>query len=113
LGLLCEKALRKKLREIEEKAQTPGNKGIKAALTRREMNKLGKRFVGEGYKVRRGRLGEIWLESKDGKRLYRETTPKSSDYARTGEQANFHERSNVNADWFDKNSVSNVHVHGK
>lgn len=114
LGLLC-KYLRKRLRRIEELVQTPGDKGIPTALTPRELRKLGEEFVGEGYTITRGsRHGELWLISKDQKRMFRAPTPKASDYARTGKQANFHQRTNTNQDWFkDKAAVSNVHVHAK
>jgi RHS repeat-associated protein len=105
--------LRKVLRAIEEKAQTSGNSGIPTALQRREMNKVGEAFVGEGFTVARGRNGEKWLISADGKRLYREPTFKESPFARTGKQANFHERPNTRADWFDTQQTSNVHHHGK
>ncbi|EMM4085203.1 hypothetical protein WAC87_003135 [Shigella flexneri] len=64
-----------------------------------------------GYSVVRGKKGELWYISADGKRIYRSPTPKSSDYAKTGKQANFHERGNVNDNWWDTQRVSNVHVH--
>lgn len=113
LGLSLCKYLRRRLRNIEELAQTPGNKGIRTALTPRELRKVGEAFVGEGHTISRGRRGEIWLISRDGKRMFRSPTPKSSEFARTGAQANFHQRSNVNQNWFDDNAVSNVHVHCK
>ncbi len=112
LGLLCGK-LRKKLRSIEDLAQSSGDKGIRTALTPRELRKLGEEFVGDGHTIARGRRGELWLISQDGKRMFRAPTPKSSPYARTGKQANFHQRNNVNQNWFDDGSVSNVHVHSK
>jgi RHS repeat-associated protein len=114
LGLDCNlpKALKKQFRRIEELAQTPGNTGIRAALSPRELRRLGEEFVGEGYTVTRGaRHGELWLISADGKRMFRSPTPKSSPYARTGKQANFHQRNNINQNWFDEGTVSNVHVH--
>ena len=83
-------------------------------MTPRELRKLGEEFVGEGYSIQKGtRHGELWLISADGKRMFRSPTPKSSPYARTGEQANFHQRNNVNQDWFDDGHVSNVHVHSQ
>ena len=45
--------------------------------------------------------------------MFRSPTPKSSDFARTGVQANFHQRPTANNDWFDAGSVSNVHLHVK
>jgi hypothetical protein len=102
----------KVLNDIEELAKKPGNRGIRTALSRRELDKLGKAFVGEGYTLARGaRKGEFWFISEDGTRMYRQPTPKSSDYAVTGKQANFHQRSNLNQNWFDEKHVSNVHVH--
>lgn len=112
LGLLCQ-YLRKRLRAIEELAENAGNSGLRTALTPRQLRQLGEAFVGEGYTVARGRNGELWLISQDGKRLFRSPTTKSSDFARTGKQANFHQRSNTNQNWFDEGSVSNVHVHSK
>jgi RHS repeat-associated protein len=105
------KAQRKKLRRIEELAQTPGLSGLNSAVSRREMNQLGKAFVGPGHSIVRGRKGELWYISQDGKRMYREPTAKRSPFARTGKQANFHQRRNTNSDWFDEQSTSNVHVH--
>ena len=107
------KKLKKQLRNIKELSKKPGRSGTTHALTRREVNKIGKNFVGDGYSIKRGRDGEIWFISKDKKRLYRSPRPKKSTYARTGVQANFHERKNINADWFEQKSVSNVHVHVK
>jgi uncharacterized protein RhaS with RHS repeats len=105
------KQLRHRFREIEEKVMTPGNSGIGQRLSRRETNKLGKEFVGEGYTVSRGkRHNELWYTSADGKRLYREPTAKDGELARTGKQANFQQRKNKNANWFDKQQSSNVHV---
>jgi uncharacterized protein RhaS with RHS repeats len=113
LGLRCglPKQLNTALRDIEKLAARPGNSGIPTAFSERELNKLGKAFVGEDYTLTRGRRGEFWLTSEDGKRMYRSPTPKSSDYARTGKQANFQQRTNVNQNWFDESHVSNVHVH--
>ncbi|WP_137517993.1 RHS repeat-associated core domain-containing protein, partial [Escherichia coli] len=110
LGLLAG-CWRNKLRKIDDAVKTPGNAGLKMTLSRREANRLGKEFVGEGYSVVRGKKGELWYISADGKRMYRSPTPKSSDYAKTGKQANFHERRNVNDNWWDTQRVSNVHVH--
>jgi RHS repeat-associated protein len=107
------KPLKKQLRKIEELAGRPGNSGLRAALDRRELAKLGKAFVGEGHTVARGRHGEVWLISADGKRMFRSPTDKASTFARTGKQANFHQRNNVNSDWFDPGSTSNVHVHSQ
>ena len=112
LGLLC-KYLRRRLRQIEQLADSTGNSGIRTALDPRRLRRLGKEFVGEGHSVIRGRSGEIWLVSANGKRMFRSPTPKSSSYARTGSQANFHQRSNTNQSWFDSQSASNVHVHSK
>ena len=112
LGLLC-KYMRKRQREIAELAQTSGNKGLRTALTPRQLRQLGKDFVGEGHTVQRGRQGELWLISADQKRMFRAPTDKASDFARTGKQANFHERANTNQNWFDDGAVSNVHVHAK
>lgn len=110
LGLLAG-CWKKKLRKIDDAVRTPGNSGLKMTLSRREANHLGKEFVGEGYSVVRGKKGELWYISANGKRMYRSPTPKSSDYAKTGKQANFHERKNVNDNWWDSQRVSNVHVH--
>lgn len=104
------KALRKKLRQIEVLAETAGNKGIRSTLDRRQVVKLGKSFVGDGYSVSRGRNGELWFTSKDGLRMFRAPTEKASDFATTGKQANFHQRNSKNANWFDDNAGSNVHV---
>lgn len=113
LGLLC-KEQRRRLRKIEELAGEPGNDGTKFAVDRREARQLGEAFVGPGHTVERGEMhGEVWLVSADKKRLWRSPTPKDSDFARTGVQSNFHERSNTNSGWFDQQSTSNVHVHVK
>jgi Flp pilus assembly pilin Flp len=105
---------RHRLRDIEERASTPGNDGTRFSVTRREHNQLRDAFLGEGYRVeQRGRSGEIWYISADGKRMVREPTNKSSDHARTGKQANYHQRENKNDDWFDGQKVSNVHVNIK
>ena len=113
LGLKCHlpKDLKRQFRKIEELAQTAGNKGIRAALSPRELRKIGEEFVGEGYKIAKGRHGELWLISADGKRLFRTPTPKRSAWARTGKQANFHQRNNIRHDWFDEGAVANVHAH--
>ena len=102
LGLKCHlpKDLKRQFRKIEELAQTAGNKGVRAALSPRELRKIGEEFVGEGYKIAKGRHGELWLISADGKRLFRTPTPKRSAWARTGKQANFHQRNNIRHDWF-------------
>lgn len=107
------KGQRKKLREIEELAENPGLSGLRAAVDDRQMRQLGEAFVGPGHTKARGKAGELWLISADEKRLFRSPTTKSSPFARTGRQANFHQRSNVRSDWFDANSTSNVHVHSK
>jgi RHS repeat-associated protein len=104
---------RRRLREIEARAATPGNSGLRGAATRREADQLGRNFVGPNHTVQRGRSGEVWLISEDGRRMYRSPTPKSSEFARTGTQANFHERANPRASWFDEGSSSNVHLHVK
>jgi RHS repeat-associated protein len=108
------KDLRQQLGRIEDHAATPGNKGTTRAMTPREVRKLADHYLGPGARVaNRGRHGELWLESADGKRLVRMPTSKASEFARTGKQANFHQRPNVNADWFDSQSKSNVHVNVK
>lgn len=95
----------------DDAAKAPGNSGLKMTLSEREARRLGKEFVGEGYSTVRGKKGELWHISADGKRMYRSPTPKTSDYAKTGRQANFHERRNINYNWWDAQRVSNVHVH--
>ncbi|WP_252403266.1 RHS repeat-associated core domain-containing protein, partial [Escherichia coli] len=50
LGLLAG-CWRNKLRKIDDAVKTPGNAGLKMTLSRREANRLGKEFVGEGYSV--------------------------------------------------------------
>lgn len=112
-GSCLKKSQRRKLRDIEELAKTPGDSGIRSAVTRREADQIGKAFVGPGYSTTRGRSGELWFISADGKRMYRSPTTKHSPWARTGKQANFHERSNTRSDWFDKQSSSDVHLHVK
>ena len=47
LGLLAG-CWRNKLRKIDDAVKTPGNAGLKMTLSRREANRLGKEFVGEG-----------------------------------------------------------------
>ncbi|WP_394829152.1 DUF6531 domain-containing protein [Pendulispora albinea] len=108
-------SLRAKLRQIEGEAALPGDRGIRAAVERREVDKLARAFLGPGHSIlERGKKGEFWLISADGKRLVRSTTEKrGSAFARTGKQANFHQRQTVRDGWFDKEKVSNVHVHVK
>ncbi|HED35103.1 MAG TPA: RHS repeat protein, partial [Gammaproteobacteria bacterium] len=65
------KKLRKKLNNIEEKAEIPGNSGLTSKVSARESNKMGKAFVGPDYITSRGRNGEIHYTSADGSRLYR------------------------------------------
>jgi len=106
------KGLRKQLREIEDLAAQPGRSGTSRALDRRQVRQLAEHFLGPGYRVsQRGRHGELWLESADGRRMVRMPTEKASTYARTGVQANFHQRPNTRTNFFDPQSASNVHVH--
>ncbi len=103
--------LRKQLRHIEELAASPGLSGTTRALDRRQVRKVAEAFLGPGHTVaKRGRQGELWMESADGRRMVRMPTQKGSEYARTGTQANFHERQNTRTDWFDNQGTSNVHV---
>ncbi|CAE6834941.1 hypothetical protein R75465_06442 [Paraburkholderia aspalathi] len=111
---LSTKSFRNKLRQIMEKAEEKeGNSGCRFAVDRRTANNLGKEFVGEDHTTIRGRNGELWLISSDELRLYRSPSAKSSDYARTGKQANFHIRRSKRSGFFDEQSSSNVHVHVK
>jgi hypothetical protein len=110
-GTSLKRSLRKQLRTIETLAEKAGNSATSAALTRREIAKLADEFLGpESSIVQRGRQGELWLQSADGKRMVRMPTTKTSGHARTGTQANFHQRPNTRTSFFDQQISSNVHV---
>ncbi|MBX3251391.1 MAG: RHS repeat protein [Myxococcales bacterium] len=113
------KQQRRRLAQIRELAQVPGRSGTSFVVDNRQVRQLADRFLGPGWRIlRRGRVGEMWLESADGRRLVRMTAPKpNSSYARerTGRQANFHQRPRASGEWQDQiddtQSISNVHVH--
>jgi RHS repeat-associated protein len=115
-GRRC-KTLEKAFGNLETKAHQRGNSGIRTAMTRREADKLGKRWVGPNFTIQRGSNGEVFYVSSNGLRRYRPPTDKHSDYATTGRQANFEERNSTKSCWdkegYDSNSVGNVHVHIK
>jgi RHS repeat-associated protein len=106
------KDLRKQLRQIEDLAALPGRSGTTRVMDRRQIRILAESFLGPDFRItKRGKQGELWLESADELRMVRMPATKTNDYARTGVQANFHQRPNRRVRYFNKKAASNVHVH--
>lgn len=80
---------------LREAAQGKGNFGLGSA-TREQAGRIGRDWVGEGYKVSGNGNALI---SKDGLRQFRPPSAKASSWADTGAQANYESRSVPEGQW--------------
>ena len=82
-----------------------GNKTITGKINHAEADFLGKKWVGDNYKVVTTKKGDVIYISKDGLRQYRSPSTKSSSYSQTGVQANFQSRDVSYGNW-----INNAHI---
>ena len=88
--------LAKEIGMLRAAAKGKGNYGL-GSSTRAEADRIGKSWVGDGYKVASD--GKT-LISRDGLRQYRPPSSKpNSPYARTGTQANLERRNIPEGQW--------------
>jgi uncharacterized protein RhaS with RHS repeats len=105
-GKLTNRQFRNKLKRINNQIAARGNRGITGTVSRNDASRLGKVFVGPGYRKTVDAAGRDVLISADGLRQWRGPASKGGinrvtgePWSKTGVQTNFESRYSPTGRW--------------